>query len=59
MRSIDFSEETLSQYDCALISTDHDNVDYALLAKHVSVVVDTRNATKDLSADLLARVVKA
>ncbi len=31
-------------YDAALIVTDHDNVDYAEIARHVPVVVDTRNA---------------
>lgn len=59
MKSIDFTETELRTYDCALISTDHDAVDYAALAQHVPVVVDTRNATKGLPADLFAKVVKA
>jgi UDP-N-acetyl-D-glucosamine dehydrogenase len=59
MRSIGFSAEELAQYHCALISTDHDMVDYELLVKTVPVIVDTRNATKNLSPELLANVTKA
>jgi len=59
MKSIAFNAKTLAAYDCALISTDHDDVDYELLARHVPVIVDTRNATKGLPEDLAAHVVKA
>lgn len=59
MRSIEFSPEELAKYSCALISTDHDNVDYALLVMQVPVVVDTRNATKNLPVHLSSKVVKA
>ena len=34
---------TLSDIDAALICTDHDAVDYELLAGAASLVVDTRN----------------
>ena len=33
----------LQQQDCVLIVTDHTAVDYALVAKHAPLVVDTRN----------------
>lgn len=35
---------TLKGFDAVLISTDHDDVDYALIAEHAALVVDTRNA---------------
>jgi UDP-N-acetyl-D-glucosamine dehydrogenase len=42
--SIEWTEETVRSFDAVLISTDHDNVDYAALAKWAPLVVDTRNA---------------
>jgi len=42
--SVDLSPETIARYDVVLVSTDHDAVDYASLAKHARLVVDTRNA---------------
>ncbi len=35
---------TLASYDAVLISTDHAAVDYALVASHAKLIVDTRNA---------------
>ncbi len=34
----------LAQLDCVVILTDHDDVDYAAVAKHARLVIDTRNA---------------
>jgi UDP-N-acetyl-D-glucosamine dehydrogenase len=50
MRSIDFDEATVSGYDAAMITTDHDGVDYSALVKWSKLVVDTRNATKSVFA---------
>jgi len=36
----------ITSYDAVLISTDHDAVDYALLAKHAKLIVDTRNVMR-------------
>lgn len=30
-------------YDAVLVATDHDMVDYAVLAEHAWLVIDTRN----------------
>lgn len=35
---------TLKGFDAVLISTDHDDVDYALIAEYAKLVVDSRNA---------------
>lgn len=48
IRSIVWDKEILKQYDAALICTDHDNVDYKMLAAFVPLVVDTRHATASL-----------
>src|SRR5688572_29452531 len=41
------SLDNLEQYDCVVITTNHSNVDYEALVKRATLVVDTRNATKD------------
>ena len=57
-RSVALDAETIAAYDVVLIATDHDQVDYALLAEQARLIVDTRNvfARHGLSS---ARVVKA
>ena len=42
--STPISAETLAAHDAVLIATDHDAVDYALIARLAPLVVDTRNA---------------
>jgi UDP-N-acetyl-D-glucosamine dehydrogenase len=42
--SVVWSEAVLRSYDAVLIATDHDVVDYAELARHAKLIVDTRNA---------------
>lgn len=43
-RSIELTTSTLEEYDAVLISTDHDAVDYPLIAARSRLIVDTRNA---------------
>ena len=57
--SVPLSEEVLAEQDCAVIITDHSNIDYSRLVERSKVVVDTRNATKSIPADLRAKVIKA
>lgn len=59
MKSVKLSPKKIASYDCVLISTDHDAVDYAELVRNAKVVVDTRNATAKLPKALLKKVVKA
>ncbi|HSI39320.1 MAG TPA: nucleotide sugar dehydrogenase [Xanthobacteraceae bacterium] len=56
--SVVLDAQTLAGYDAVLIATDHDQVDYSLVARHAALVVDTRNACAKAGADL-ARVVRA
>ncbi len=39
----------LSSQDCVLIATDHSSYDYDFIVQHSSLVVDTRNATKNVT----------
>ncbi|MGJ4858619.1 nucleotide sugar dehydrogenase [Labrys sp. La1] len=57
-RSVVLTAETLAGYDAVLIATDHDGVDYGLVASAARLVVDTRNACAKAGADM-AKVVKA
>jgi UDP-N-acetyl-D-glucosamine dehydrogenase len=43
-RSTPLTASSLAGFDAVLISTDHDAVDYPLLAQHAKLIVDTRNA---------------
>jgi len=44
LKSVPLTPESLKTADCAIVVTDHTAVDYALVARHARVVVDTRNA---------------
>jgi UDP-N-acetyl-D-glucosamine dehydrogenase len=48
------SEELTADYlalqDCVLIATDHSTYDWPFITRHARLVVDTRNATKDVAA---------
>lgn len=48
-------DERLATYDCAIIVTDHSDIDYEALAQTVPILIDTRNATAGLSADNILR----
>jgi UDP-N-acetyl-D-glucosamine dehydrogenase len=60
LKSVDLGEANLKSTDCVLILTDHDAVDYANIARHAKLVVDTRNAMARVPAGTgKARVVKS
>lgn len=40
--SVQVSNKTLSIYDCVIIATDHNHIDYELLREHALLIVDTR-----------------
>jgi UDP-N-acetyl-D-glucosamine dehydrogenase len=47
-KSVEPAPEAIARYDAVLIVTDHDAVDYIALAATAKLVVDTRNATRDV-----------
>jgi UDP-N-acetyl-D-glucosamine dehydrogenase len=57
-KSLSLSSEALAGVDVAVICTDHDSVDYQLLADHCPLIVDTRNAFASRGI-VSGRVVKA
>ncbi|OLD96348.1 MAG: UDP-N-acetyl-D-glucosamine dehydrogenase [Gemmatimonadetes bacterium 13_1_20CM_4_69_16] len=44
LKSVALTPAALKGADCVIIVTDHSNVDYASVARHAQLVVDTRNA---------------
>ena len=48
IRSVPLTPENIASYDVVLISTDHSSIDYDELVANAQIVVDTRNATKNV-----------
>ncbi|APF19217.1 nucleotide sugar dehydrogenase [Caldithrix abyssi] len=46
--SVDLTPENLKKYDLVLISTDHSIYDWDFIVENAQLVVDTRNATKNV-----------
>ena len=44
MKSVPVTAGSLRQYDCVVISTDHDCYDYKMIVRNSKLIVDTRNA---------------
>lgn len=47
----ELSAGVLSEIDCAVVTTDHTDLDYGLLLKEAPVIVDTRNVYKGHNSD--------
>lgn len=59
-RSVSCTPEQVATYDAAIIVTDHDIIDYAMLTRSCSLLVDTRNAVRSrLGAGPFTNVVLA
>ena len=59
MKSVALTAGTLAGYDAAIVLTDHSAVDYALVAAHARIIVDTRNVIARKGVTPVGRVVKA
>jgi UDP-N-acetyl-D-glucosamine dehydrogenase len=51
------SLEGIEEFDCVVIATNHSHIDYESLVKRAKLVVDTRNATKEIRRQHLDKVV--
>ena len=49
MTSTPLTAEFLAAQDCVLIATDHSAYDYEFIVRHARLVVDTRNATRNVT----------
>jgi UDP-N-acetyl-D-glucosamine dehydrogenase len=59
MASVTLTPENLKRYDCVLVSTHHAAFDWATVAKHAALVVDTRDALRAFERDMGSRLVRA
>jgi UDP-N-acetyl-D-glucosamine dehydrogenase len=58
-KSVPLSPATIEAYDAVLIVTDHDDIDYKMLVRHARLVVDTRNATLNVTGQDREKIVMA
>lgn len=59
MKSVALSAESLAGFDVAIISTNHRAFDYALIARHARLVIDTRDAMRAFEHEMGDRLVRA
>lgn len=58
MSSVTLTEESLRSYNCVVISTNHSAYDYQWIVDHSPLVIDARNATRDVTR-FRERIIKA
>ena len=44
MESVELTKENISSYDLVVLSTDHSDYDYKMIAKDAALIIDSRNA---------------
>ncbi len=49
MASVPLSADSLKNYDCVVIATHHKAYDWQLVADHAKLIIDTRNALKNVT----------
>ncbi|MFG0329804.1 MAG: nucleotide sugar dehydrogenase [Phycisphaerales bacterium] len=59
MTSVELTPASIASYDAVLIATNHDAFDYAALAEHARLVIDTRGAMRAYAAAMNGRLIKA
>jgi UDP-N-acetyl-D-glucosamine dehydrogenase len=53
LTSVSITKETLSQYDCILLATDHDKFDYDLIKSNAKLIVDSRGKFLESAAHII------
>lgn len=57
LQSVALTDERLAQADCVVVVTHHDDYDWQTIADHARLILDTRNALKDVKgAARIARI---
>jgi len=57
LKSVQLQEKLLNEMDCVVIITDHSLYDFEWIVKNVKLVIDTRNATRDI-IDSTGKIIK-
>jgi UDP-N-acetyl-D-glucosamine dehydrogenase len=58
-KSVEISGDSIPQYDCIVITTNHKDFDYAMLSEKAQLIVDTRNAIQTQNLDNLISLGKS
>lgn len=53
LKSVDLNAKVISQYDCVLLATNHDQFDYNMIAESAQLVVDTRGVYTKSQANIV------
>ena len=53
MTGVEVTAETLGQYDCVLLATDHDRFDYGMIQEHAALIIDTRGRYSESAANIV------
>jgi len=48
MTSIDMTPTALDRYDCVVVATNHSEYDWQMIGDHAALIIDTRNAMKNV-----------
>jgi len=59
MLSVTLTPDVLRTFDCVLVATNHSAFDWAMIAKHARLVVDTRDALRAFEAEMGPRLKRA
>ena len=49
LKSVPLTAENLAGYDCVLLATNHSAYDYQFIAEHAKLIIDTRNAMRQVT----------
>lgn len=53
LKSIELNPESIGQFDCVVLATDHDKFDYDMILKNAKLIVDTRGVYRKEAANLV------
>lgn len=53
LASVELTPENLQQYDCVVLTTDHDKFDYSNILKHSKLIIDTRGRIKEKAPNII------
>lgn len=53
LSSVELTSENVAAYDCILIATDHDSVDYDMVKAHAQLIVDSRGRYLEPGANIV------
>ena len=42
LQTVELSQETVQSYDCIVVGTNHDDLDYPMILEHAKLIIDTR-----------------